>query len=61
MAAKKQGFLIDMDGVIYSGPDLIPGSDIFIKKLQENEVPFLFLTNNSQLNELFLPDYSVFQ
>lgn len=43
-----KGFLIDMDGVIYSGDDLIPGADIFIKTLQEREIPFLFMTNNSQ-------------
>jgi len=44
----KKGFLIDMDGVIYSGNDLIPGADKFIAELLEKEVPFLFLTNNSQ-------------
>jgi NagD protein len=44
----KQGFLIDMDGVIYRGNTLIPGADRFVKKLMEDEVPFLFLTNNSQ-------------
>jgi NagD protein len=42
------GFLIDMDGVIYSGPELIKGADIFIAKLLERNIPFLFLTNNSQ-------------
>ena len=43
-----QGFLIDMDGVIYSGKDLIPGADRFVAELQELHIPFLFLTNNSQ-------------
>ncbi|MCB0559214.1 MAG: HAD family hydrolase [Lewinellaceae bacterium] len=43
-----KGFLIDMDGVIYSGDDLIPGADKFIAELTKREVPFLFLTNNSQ-------------
>ncbi len=42
------GFLIDMDGVIYRGNELIPGADIFINTLKEKEIPFLFLTNNSQ-------------
>ena len=37
-----------MDGVIYSGDDLIPGADIFIKELQKRKIPFLFMTNNSQ-------------
>lgn len=43
-----KGFLIDMDGVIYSGNDLIPGADTFIAQLIKKKVPFLFLTNNSQ-------------
>ncbi len=43
-----KGFLIDMDGVIYSGPELIPGADEFIASLKANNIPFLFLTNNSQ-------------
>ena len=42
------GFLIDMDGVIYRGGELIAGADRFIARLQELGVPFLFLTNNSQ-------------
>ncbi len=43
-----KGFLIDMDGVIYGGNNLIPGADIFISELQKRAIPFLFLTNNSQ-------------
>jgi len=43
-----KGFLIDMDGVIYSGNDLIAGADSFIATLKNNQIPFLFLTNNSQ-------------
>jgi NagD protein len=42
------GYLIDMDGVIYRGPQLIPGADRFIAELREAGIPFLFLTNNSQ-------------
>ncbi|MCB0686494.1 MAG: HAD family hydrolase [Saprospiraceae bacterium] len=44
----KHGFLIDMDGVIYSNNDLIPGADTFIRNLQDQDIPFLFMTNNSQ-------------
>ena len=44
----KTGFLIDMDGVLYRGNQLIPGADEFIKTLKERNTPFLFLTNNSQ-------------
>jgi len=42
------GLLIDMDGVIDRGSQLIPGADRFINALKEEEIPFLFLTNNSQ-------------
>lgn len=42
------GFLIDMDGVIYRGGQLIPGADQFIGTLRRNDIPFRFLTNNSQ-------------
>lgn len=42
------GFLIDMDGVIYRGSQLIPGADTFIHLLIERGIPFAFLTNNSQ-------------
>jgi NagD protein len=44
----KHGYLIDMDGVLYRGPELIPGADRFVRQLREQGVPFLFLTNNSQ-------------
>lgn len=44
----RRGFLIDMDGVIYRGSELIPGALRFIEMLLEREVPFVFLTNNSQ-------------
>jgi NagD protein len=46
----KQGFLIDMDGVIYRGGQMIPGADKFIHHLRAEGLPFLFLTNNSQRN-----------
>jgi NagD protein len=42
------GYLIDMDGVVYRGHELIPGADRFIDELVRRDVPFLFLTNNSQ-------------
>jgi NagD protein len=46
------GFLIDMDGVIYRGHTLIPGADRFVQELLDRDVPFLFLTNNSQRTRL---------
>ena len=42
------GYLIDMDGVIYRGAKLIKGADRFIGDLLARNIPFLFLTNNSQ-------------
>ena len=41
------GYLIDMDGVIYRGGQLIPGADRFVNGLREANIPFLFLTNNT--------------
>jgi NagD protein len=37
-----------MDGVIYRGKELIPGADRFVQRLRDRQVPFRFLTNNSQ-------------
>jgi NagD protein len=44
----RHGYLIDMDGVLYRGHALIPGSDWFIKELRARHIPFRLLTNNSQ-------------
>jgi NagD protein len=44
----KHGFLIDMDGVLYRGPQLIPGADVFVRELRARGIPFRLLTNNSQ-------------
>lgn len=46
--ANNKGYLIDMDGVIYSGSQLIPGAAEFIRQLQQANIPFMFLTNNSE-------------
>ncbi len=42
------GYLIDMDGVIYRGSELVPGSDTFVNTLISYGIPFFLLTNNSQ-------------
>lgn len=42
-----EGFICDMDGVIYFGNRLLPGVADFIDWLQENNKHFLFLTNSS--------------
>lgn len=45
---ERHGYLIDMDGVVYRGGQLIPGAAEFIGRLLKRNLPFLFLTNNSQ-------------
>ena len=45
-----EGYLIDMDGVIYKSKEIIPGAIEFIVELQKRNLPFTFLTNNSQRN-----------
>ncbi|MGC1244318.1 MAG: HAD-IIA family hydrolase [Chryseosolibacter sp.] len=47
-----QGFLIDMDGVIYGGDIMIPGADEFVARLMREKIPFTFMTNNSQRTPL---------
>lgn len=42
-----QGLLIDLDGTLYHGHQMIPGADLLIKGLREANIPFLFVTNNS--------------
>src|SRR5260370_41813988 len=42
------GMLIDMDGLLYRGPERIPGADRFVRELRDRHIPFRFLTNNSQ-------------
>ena len=44
----KAGFIIDMDGVIYHGNQLLPGAPAFVKWLQTEQKKFLFLTNSSE-------------
>lgn len=44
----RSGYLIDMDGVLYRGSQLIVGADYFVQQLLARDIPFRFLTNNSQ-------------
>jgi len=48
----KFGYLIDMDGVIYRGTHVIDGAQAFIASLRRENVPFRFMTNNSQRSRL---------
>ena len=47
-----QGLLIDMDGVVYGGDIMITGADKFIAGLVKSNIPFMFMTNNSQRTRL---------
>jgi NagD protein len=47
-----QGLLIDMDGVVYGGDIMIPGADLFVSRLLKQNIPFMFMTNNSQRTRL---------
>ncbi|MGT2887200.1 TIGR01457 family HAD-type hydrolase [Streptococcus didelphis] len=42
-----KGYLIDLDGTIYKGKDPIPAGKRFIERLQEKEIPYLLVTNNT--------------
>ena len=44
---KPKTYLMDMDGVLIRGSQLIPGADEFISRLRAAGFPFLILTNNS--------------
>jgi NagD protein len=41
------GYLIDLEGVLHRGPQLIPGAAQFIERLKARDIPFLLLTNAS--------------
>jgi NagD protein len=47
-----KNYVLDMDGVIYRGNQLVPGAKEFIERLQAGGHPFLFMTNNSQRTPL---------
>lgn len=42
-----QGYLIDLDGTIYEGKKRIPAGERFVHRLQERQIPHLFVTNNT--------------
>jgi len=41
------GIMIDMDGTVYKGSEVIKGAPEFIERLKQKGIPFVFLTNNS--------------
>ena len=40
-------FLLDLDGTMYRGTQLIETAKIFLETLQEKNIPYIFLTNNA--------------
>jgi len=44
---KYRGYLLDLDGTIYRGTECIAEARDFVKELNEREIPYLFVTNNS--------------
>jgi NagD protein len=44
--AKPKNYLIDMDGVLVRGTEIVPGADGFIDRLQASGTEYLVLTNN---------------
>ncbi|KAI0388213.1 HAD-superfamily hydrolase [Xylariaceae sp. FL0594] len=48
---KNVAFAFDVDGVLLRGTEPIPGAARALKRLQEQNIPFIFLTNGGGLTE----------
>lgn len=46
---KYGGYLIDLDGTMYRGNQVIKEAPAFVRWLREQQIAFLFLTNNSSM------------
>ncbi|QQK78409.1 TIGR01457 family HAD-type hydrolase [Salicibibacter cibarius] len=47
MLAPYRGFIMDLDGTIYNGKEVIKESADFVHALADRQIPYMFLTNNS--------------
>ncbi|GEL07797.1 TIGR01457 family HAD-type hydrolase [Salisediminibacterium halotolerans] len=47
MTKNYQGYLIDLDGTMYRGEETIDAAAKFVERLNEKNIPHLFVTNNS--------------
>ena len=47
-------FVLDMDGTVFLGEQLLPGAQAFLEYLNRRSTPFFFLTNNSSRSQ---PEY----
>lgn len=53
---EKDTFLLDMDGTIFLGNELIDGASDFLDTLKQNGKRYIFLTNNSSKNRMAYVD-----
>ncbi|WP_414044686.1 TIGR01457 family HAD-type hydrolase [Macrococcus equi] len=44
---KYSGYLLDLDGTMYAGSEVIEGAREFIQYLSDHDLPYLFVTNNA--------------
>ncbi|MGG1663038.1 TIGR01457 family HAD-type hydrolase [Brevibacillus sp. NRS-1366] len=51
-----KGYLLDLDGTIYRGGEAIPGAGEFVTYLKKQQIPYLFLTNNSAASPLLVAE-----
>lgn len=50
-SGNKAAFAFDIDGVLVHGKNPIPGARETLRRLQENGIPFIFLTNSGGVTE----------
>ena len=51
-----KAFLIDMDGVLVRGAQLIPGAEAFVERLNAEGYPYFIFTNNSRYTPAMLSE-----
>lgn len=51
------GLLIDLDGTVYQGRELLPGASTAIERLRAAELPLLFTTNTSRKSRRDILDF----
>ena len=54
-----KGFLFDLDGVAYIGPDVIPTCRDFVNELIKRDIKVGFLTNNSSRTPKMVADHLI--
>lgn len=48
---KIKGVLLDLNGVVFSETDLLPGALKFIEKLESSSMPFRYITNTTTMSQ----------